>query len=332
MPGEQADEVLRSLLADPHPAVGAALAWWTAPGARSDPIRHRLARLPREVTVGDLPSQAEADLWASEHTLGLIDRFPTRLRPEMLLVLASALATKVSWSSPFGLASADELGGESPWAASLNVVLRSRSDHRVGLFSSPIGILGVHVASAHEGLDVHSVIGPPDVPATEVIAAWLGGATATCDVSELDLGDGHAWSLTEAEGYGATAVSSAVLPAWSSSSEFDLMDHTLGFGTAMALLDEDLPKPAPLVEARQVALAEYTRTGFQAAAVTIEVVASAALRPCLQRRLTVRFNRPFAVFATAVHRRGTRTGPLSPWHGLPAFSGWITTPTDATGT
>ena len=196
-------------------------------------------------------------------------------------MLASALATKVSWSRPFLLAPAADLGDDSPWRASLNLVLRSRSEHEVGLFSSPIGVLGVHVASADEGLDVHSVIGPPDVPAPDVIATWLGGATEKCDVFDLDLGDGHAWSLTEADGYGATAVSSAVLPAWSSSSEFDLMDHTLGFGTAMALLNEDLPESAPLAKARQVARAEYTRTGFHAAAVTDAIALGASHRPCL---------------------------------------------------
>jgi len=331
MPGEQADRVLRALLANPHPAVAAALAWWTVPEARSGAIQNRLGRLPGAVTVGDIPSQAEADEWAAEHTFGLIERFPTNLDPQTWLVMASALATRVSWTNPFLLAPSAELGDDSPWRASLSLVLRSRKEHGVGLVSSPVGMLAVHVASAEEGVDVCSVIGPPDVPAAELIAAWLSGATERCDLFEVELGDGHAWSLTELGGDTATSGwTTAVLPAWSTSSEFNLMNPSLGFVAAMTLLNADLPERAPLAGAHQAARAEYSRTGFQGAAVTDEIAITATYRLGPRRDLTVRFNRPFAVFATAVHHQGQRGKPQSPWHELPVFSGWITEPSDIT--
>ena len=51
-----------------------------------------------------------------------------------------------------------------------------------------------------------------------------------------------------------------------------------------------------------------------------------------ERHLRVRFGRPYAVVAYATHIRGRRIEPLSPWHGLPVFSGWVAQPTDAAHT
>src|SRR5215475_10356642 len=101
------------LLAHPHPVVGSAAAVWTLAGIR---LREHFERwrdaLPAAVARGDLPPQAELDAWAREHTLGLIDRFPVDSEGAWL-VLASALATKVSWRLPFTLAPASELGSAS---------------------------------------------------------------------------------------------------------------------------------------------------------------------------------------------------------------------------
>ena len=336
MPAAEADQVLRALLASPHPAVVSALAWWISPEARSgEAIRGRLGRLPREVGVGELPSQAGADEWVAEHTLGLIDRFPIELDAETLMVLVSALATRVSWAEPFALVPSTELGGSGPWATSLNEVLVSRPwSHSVYLSASRVGLLGVHRVYATDGLEVYSVIGPPEVSAADLIAAWLSEPDRkACDLFELPVGDGHAWSLAEIEGQAGMTRTSAVLPAWTASSTVDLLsDPSFGVGEAMAILNAELPPSAQRAAARQIACAEYSRTGFAAAALTSQAIARGVPSRGPERHLTVRFNRPFAVFAYAVHYRGPRIEPLSPWHGLPVFSGWITEPTDATGT
>jgi hypothetical protein len=333
MPAAEANEVLRELLAKPHPAVVSALAWWTVPTIRSEAIRVRFHRLPREVAVGDIPSQADADTWAAEHTLGLINRFPTNLDRETLMVLASALATRVSWTVPFTLVPATEMGTGSRWPTSLNEVLLSPASHSASLVSSPVGLLGVHIAKATEGLEVCSVIGPPEVSATDLITTWLGTAPTTpCDLFDVPLGDGHAWSLAEVDGEAGMTRTSAVLPAWSASSQIALTDPSLGFGTSFARLNNELAVPAPLQQAFQVARADYSRTGFVAAAVTSAIFGAGIPERGAERHLTLRFDRPFAVFATTVHERGPRIEPLSPWHGLPVFSGWVSEPTDATGT
>lgn len=44
-----------------------------------------------------MPSQRDADAWAEDKTLGLIRSFPLTIDAFTRVVLASALATQVSW-------------------------------------------------------------------------------------------------------------------------------------------------------------------------------------------------------------------------------------------
>ena len=100
------------LLADPHPLVASAAAVWTASAVQLPETASRAGgrACRRQVTIGELPDQAGLDAWAREHTFGLIDRFPIEWTPDLYLVLATALATKVSWQVPFDLAPAASLG------------------------------------------------------------------------------------------------------------------------------------------------------------------------------------------------------------------------------
>jgi serine protease inhibitor len=70
-------------------------------------------------------------------------------------------------------------------------------------------------------------------------------------------------------------------------------------------------------QARQDAIAEFTATGFRAAAVTAVAIAPGAAPPRMQfsaRRVTVVFDRPFGFFAA--HR------PT----GLVLVAGWVAEP------
>ena len=69
--------------------------------------------LPR-ATTGLAADQAGLDAWAGEHTLGLIDRFPLTVSPRVLLALAGALATRISWAAPFDLVPGSALGPDRP--------------------------------------------------------------------------------------------------------------------------------------------------------------------------------------------------------------------------
>jgi len=102
---------------------------------------------------------------------------------------------------------------------------------------------------------------------------------------------------------------------------------SLAFGAAARSLQRLAQVEGP-VEAKQSAVAAYTRRGFEAAAVTalgIAVSGRASPPPGPYRTATVRFAHPYAVVAS------TRGAESDPWNGLPVFAAWITQPDDAGG-
>jgi hypothetical protein len=327
------------LLAHPHPVVANAAALWTSGGADlSAGFARWRSELPPQVTVGELPGQAGLDRWAREHTFGLIDRFPLSA-DGMYLVLASALATKVSWTVPFDLAPGASLGSASPWATRLRQVLRTprEGDHSQYIAVTPeAGDVIVHAARAAGGLLVVSVAAAAEVPASTVLAVAhrIGIQEATGQVvqrrrlTDLALGEGPLWLLRE-----VTAVSDAciaVLPAWSANSSHNLKHPSLGFAAAKNAI---VPGPDPW-QARQSAMARYSRTGFEAAAATA-IGIELAMRPSGRRReAELRFAHPYAAVAIATDpgRGGQDAGGRGhgPWHGLPVFSAWVSEPEDAT--
>lgn len=331
------------LLAAPHPLVAGAVAVWTKRGGDiSEHFRRWREALPPEVTRGPLPDQAGLNNWAREHTFGLIDRFPIDLTTSMYLVFASALATKVSWQTPFDLAPASELGSASPWAHQLKQVLRTPDPRRAGheqfiAVTEQAGDVAVHVATAQDGLLVFSVAADPGVPANRVLTAAhqigcahaVGAVVQRRDLADLPLGEGPAWLLREEQAPVARDISTAVLPAWSARSKHDLEHPSLGFREVR----NALVQAADPWQAKQAAMARYSRTGFEAAAVTAIAVALSMTRSRSTRRVAdLRFAHPFAVVAVAIggneQAPATQAGPRE-WHGVPVFSAWIREPEDA---
>jgi hypothetical protein len=334
-----AAQAAAALLANPHPVVASAAAFWTSGEAELSPrSAHWRAGLPPQVTVGDLPGQAGLDRWAREHTFGLIDQFPIH-DDSLYLVLASALATKVSWTVPFELAPGASLGSTSPWATRLRQVLRTprQGGHTQYIAVTPdAGDVIVHAADANGGLLVVSVAAAAKVPASTVLAVAhrIGIQQATGQIvqrrglTELQLGEGPLWALREVTAM--TDTCTAVLPAWSATSSHDLADPSLGFPAAKNAI---APVPDPW-QARQSAMARYSRTGFEAAAATAIGIALAARVPGRRREAELRFAHPYAAVAIATDpdRAGQDAGERGhgPWHGLPVFSAWISEPEDAT--
>jgi hypothetical protein len=341
---EVASRLALGLLSQPHPLVAAAAAVWTRPGMPlSEAFRAWQAGLPVAVQTGDLPGQAGLDAWARDHTFGLIEQFPLKVNDAVYLALATALATRVSWQTPFDLAPAAELGPGSPWARQLGQVLKTPSGkpgHRQFIAVTPeAGDVAVHLARARGGLLVASVAADASVAKADVLAVAqrLGCACAVgADVprrplAELPLGEAPLWLLREepaADGGGADAVT-AVLPAWSARSMIALDDPALGFGAAAAAL----AGPDPWTAA-QSAMARYSRTGFEAAAVT-SMFASTSMRrprPGVRRAAELRFAHPYAVVAVAAddsEGREPAADPPGPWQGVPVFSAWVTDPEEA---
>jgi hypothetical protein len=336
---EAAARIAADLLSSPHPLVASAAAVWTRRGSPlSGGFPAWQSGLPAAVQTGALPGQAELDAWARDHTFGLIERFPLRVDPAVRLILATALATRVSWQVPFALAPARDLGAQSPWPGSLSQVLRTprpgpgrSTAHRQFIAVTPeAGDVAVHLAQAQGGLLVASVAAAADVASGDVLAAAqrlgsacaIGGPVQRRPLAELPLGAAPLWVVREESGPGGSEDAfTAVLPAWSARSKLPLTDPSLGFGPAVRAL------AGGGWDAAQAAMARYSRTGFEAAAVTAVMAMSAvrAPRPGRRRAAELRFGHPYAVVAVAVDERR-----LGPWHGVPVFSAWVTDPEEAT--
>jgi hypothetical protein len=344
---EQAAAVASRLLSAPHPLVAAAAGVWRRQDVQTEALSRWLASLPGSVDAGVLTDQAALDDWARRSTLGLIDRFPVELTDKTMLMLATALATKISWVTPFDVAPAAALGPHSTWASTLSRVLRTP---RPGWWHTQfiaavdnLGDVAVHTAKARDGLQVTSFAAKPGVPAAEVLAAACQLASASAagrpvprrSLFTLPLGAAPLWEITEQPAEttspdGCEERCTAVLPAWSADSTHDLGRHPgLGFAAAAATLAALSGLDPFAFQARQAAVASYGRTGFEAAAVTAMFVAQGMprTRPGVLRTAELRFGHPYAV--VAVTTDDNWSAGRRPWEGLPVFSAWITQPEDA---
>ena len=190
--------------------------------------------------------------------------------------------------------------------------LRSVGGHDVRLMrTQAAGLVGAHLAASTDGLAVVSVLGAPDVDRAAVLATahevalGLNGLQIGEHVSLFDIPTG-ASDLGEiveetVVATGPTELGRAVLPTWRASTDIDLLQgpSTDGFRGAGRLLAGLLPPSPKKLAARQAAVANYTRKGFEAAALTFAAVFTSAPRPreVLRRTLTLRFNRPYAAVA-----------------------------------
>ena len=340
------------LIDNPHPVVGSGVAVWNRPQFETDQVAAWRKSLPRATETGDIPSQARLDDWAAERTLGLIRQFPLELSADDVMVLASALATKVSWEMPFALVPGASLGSSSRWAASLEQVLASPpGDPRHDQFvteTEQAGLVIVHGVRARGGLRVISVAAAAEVPAMDVIRAAYGIACAETvkprsvqrvSLFDLQTGEGPMWMIQEEEVEtpapdGREERCRALVPAWSAQSRMDLTRNGLGFSAAAEALAAALDLGDFRYRAAQSAVASYSRVGFEAAAVTGLAVALSRPRmvPGLRRTADLRFGHPFAVVAVTVDddsKASVRNGQHGPWHGMPVFSAWVAQPSEA---
>jgi hypothetical protein len=352
-----ARELLARFMASPPPALASAIAVWVGVSDATSELAEWVRGLPGEVESGYIPTQAQADEWAQKRTLGLIDSFPLALTAAMRVVLASALATKVSWRLPFELVAVDEhLPDASPWRGAVQQLLWDAVPGGVAMLThtTAAGLVAVHQAQAEEELTVISVSANADVPREAVLdAAYELAEFARRDdapdpvsLFDLPLGSGHSWEIAEREtktyrpGERVERIIGASLPAWHIDGDLDLLaSEQFGSHAALETVRKLIgPHPDDRFDAKQAATASFTRYGFEAAAVTaVGIRAGARLdpdQPGVERTAVLRFDHPYAAVAIAgpaMRRlrpgeiRRTRLG----FSGLPLFSAWIQEPTEA---
>jgi hypothetical protein len=346
-PADVAGRFLADLLAEPHPAVASAIAIWTASEITTPALDLWRDSLPQGVERGQVPNQVDADEWVKQATGGLITKFPLAISPLADVLMASALATKATWKEAFSDAPAGSLG-ETPWAREVQRVLVD-FDPANGLivWTESAGLVGALISRAMEDLIVVSVIAEPQVTPAEVIAAAHEVAAWACkrptgairrSLFDMPLESGHAWEIREFEietdVEGEHRENTLVyLPAWKATSPaIDLQfDPAFGFGTGGAALKDllDAKERDGGAQTVQGTVAKFDRCGFGAASVSAHASLGEAeferpSRTGLAREVIIRFSRPFAVVAATL----SRSASPHPWHGVPVYSAWVTTPSE----
>lgn len=305
---EEAAALAAGLLDAPHPTVAAALGAWSRSPAT--------AMLP--LALDELPDQAGLDRWASEHTRGLIERFPVPVDSLTELVLATALVLQPRWTK--------EMGTDENGRLVLDGGLQTIVD------TSAAGLVAVAKPFSEDGVDVVSVIAAQDISPTdvwravdEVLAKLNEGALWHAESAGGNPANGHAWTVREttetfiewdAPGDGDYLWRSH-LPRWDAAVESALTTAP-GVAELIAALIEAVPALEGPIECVQAAQAAYDENGFEAAAVTALVMAMGAPQ-FVERtihRVEVTFDRPHAVVAVA--RGGA-------WEGVPLLHCWVTT-------
>jgi len=348
--GAAPDDAARAagrMIARPHPAVGCAVGVWHRERTATEELALWRRGLPEAVETGGLPPQAWLDSWARTRTLGLIESFPVTVSPRTDLVMATALATVVSWVQEFGIGPGADLGPGSAWNGLDRVLVTTASpDHDMFVADTArAGRVAVHMARSAEGLVVTSVVAPSGADRVDVLSAAHSiaaaeavapGSTVRVSLFDLPLGPGELWDIDETEAAvadpgGREERFRAVMPAWSAETRIDLGRESGGFPAAATGLARALGLSGWNMEAAQAAKARYHRSGFQAAAVTA-VAVQRSFRPGIPgrlRRAVLHFGHPFA--AVAIVAGDLAAADADAWHGLPVFSAWVARPEEAEG-
>lgn len=261
------------------------------------------------------------DAWAQEHTDGMIEEMTVDLDKDTMLVLASAIMVQTTWLHEFFTT---WLGSQTgPWATGNEYASLYRSVQpeviRVVDTGPETGQVTIATVEGNDDIDVLLFLGGPDASAAHVLRAGISaGISASGQTSDSLSGPGI--TVKTVESFAPETTHYLYLPKFTINAEHDLLDNADLFGLTSVSrpMTSNFSKIAAadlsVGSARQSAMAEFSETGFRAAAVTaIEFMVGSA-RPAMNHQAqtySITFDRPFG-FA-AVHR------PT----GLVLVAGWV---------
>lgn len=313
----QSDAVeLIKILAD-GASTTAALGLWTREGI---PLHEKWASgLPTGV-VGTLTDQEALDRWADKETDGLIKKFPLELTPDILLVLASALAARVKWRTPFegyprkGRASWDDPGApDEQWL--------SRTTYKLADAAVLDGAVTRIVVEGDGDVDVHLLLG--DRSPAEALAAGLRELSGEAEIRlATESGGGPGLEVRRVPSDSERDILRLRVPSFEIKARHDLLKEVDLFGlralteSGTSHLPHLSPVPLFISNGVQEVLARFFAEGFEAAAVTAFGIALGGIP---QERYEVTyvsasFDRPFGF--VAVHRPSR----------LAVVAGWVSSP------
>lgn len=274
---------------------------------------------------GALTDQAALDRWADEQTGGLIDKFPLRLTDETLLVLASALTTRVRWRTPFEGYPRDrgKTWPADPRPADQQSLSRTTSDLSIAAVLDD-AVTRVVVESDGD-VDVHLLLGD-DQPPAEILGAGLRELSGQAQIRlAADTGDrgGPGLTVKRLKSPRPKDMLELSLPSFEIKTKHDLLENSELFGlglltdTTTSHLPRLSPIPLAISAGAQDVLARFFAEGFEAAAVTAFGAVAGSAPPEARHDVTyasVDFDRPFGFLA--VHRPSR----------LAVVAGWVKSP------
>jgi len=287
------------------------------------------ARLPtgtRGTLTGDpAVDQAALDAWTREHTGGRIEELPVPLDKGIELLIASVLTLRTRWVDRFH----ETILESAVWSDREYLGLRRTTTDldQLSVTETPFGSLTEARVLGEDGLDVHLLLGTPEMRAAQVLRTGvelLSDGLPTTPGSQLPLGEaGPGVRVTDVPsvrpGPPELGLTTA---AFDLTTHHDLLKHPDLFGlqTSQDPTHGHFPhisdSPLAIGSAAQSVTTRFHATGFEAEAVTL-VAAAAAGVPEFRHTTTVveaHFDRPFGFLA--VHRET----------GLVVVSGWVGRP------
>lgn len=280
------------------------------------------------VLTGDAVTDRQAlDAWTAKRTGGLIGRMPVTLAEDTQMVLASALATRTRWLTPF-----DEVELETahePWATRARLGLRRSSAvlDRVGVADTPDGHITELKVLGNNALDVHLLLGEETMKPRQVLEGGLdilAGRYAVAPGPRLPYG--HVGPGLSVEKVRCTRPEPPSLEvttaAYDMHARHDLLKLHRLFGltaardTSHAHFPGISDFPLAIGSAEQHTRARFNASGFEAAAVTAFGAVGGG-RPDLRyvtTHISAAFDRPFGFLALHRHTR------------LVLTAGWVTDP------
>ncbi|HKE63922.1 MAG TPA: serpin family protein [Micromonosporaceae bacterium] len=301
---------------DEADGMSAALGLWS----RHDvPLRSEwLAALPdgvhRDFTGDTRADQGALDSWADEHTDGLIKKMPVQIDESIALLLASALTVRTKWRQPF----------EKPRSRAGGWPLLSRTTDGVSAVRATTTATCVRI-EGDNGIDVELVIGPAGMAASDVLSEGLAIVTGAREATDGEhFPDGLPVPGVVVDRVAHTSSTPQLVvdaPKFTVRASHDLLAFPEVFGLNAARRGHPFPgisdRALEVSDAKQDAMAEFTETGFRAAAITAVAMRLTMVRRMDEydvRRVTVTFDRPYGFLA--VHRDT----------GLILVAGWVTAP------
>ncbi|MEU3304479.1 serpin family protein [Streptomyces sp. NPDC006678] len=332
MRGDHAADAARRLLAALATVRGSrsAIGLWVR---RVLPLRPEwTAGVPADclsVLSGDSDSDRRTlDTWASENTDGLIRSMPIKLDDAVLLVLAAAQVVRLKWLRPFRDSGMTPETG--PWQGrELLALCRSTSLlDRIGVAGTDHGPLTVLKVLGDTGVDVHLLLGAPDMAPGDVLQAGIGTLTGTYRIVPGDRlpfgGPGPGLTVGTVRSRTPDPTLAVLTSPFRLSADHDLLHRPALFGlsTAMDGSHGHFPRmsaaPLAVASARQSATAVFDAEGFEAASVTAIGAMVGGLGPPPRhttKYIEAEFDRPFGFLA--VHRTSR----------LVLTAGWVAEPT-----